>query len=265
MAAKPILLDPRPEQVARARPIENAVNIPAAELAQRTYELPEPSERVHVAQVGAETQLAVHALRRSGRQSTVVRNWKHAMRPQQTLQLWLPSEFLANVTRGTEPGHRALDLGCGVGRDTVYLANQGWNVIGVDVLPDALERAGLMESRYRRYDAPIRWVKSDIRKWKDEIPEDITGPTRDFDLIFAVRFVSREAFGIAKSHLKNNGRMVVEAFTPTHRARHGKPKSDEDVITAEQLGAIAKSLEISVCRETWCRDAHLAQLCAVKR
>ena len=35
----------------------------------------------------------------------------------------------------------ALDIGCGGGRDAIYLAGQGWTVTGVDVVPRALDLA----------------------------------------------------------------------------------------------------------------------------
>ena len=42
---------------------------------------------------------------------------------------------------GGLPAGRVLDLGCGEGADAIWLAEQGWNVLGVDVSPTALERA----------------------------------------------------------------------------------------------------------------------------
>jgi len=39
-----------------------------------------------------------------------------------------------------EPG-RALDLGCGAGRNTRYLARYGWEVIGIDMLGRAIDKA----------------------------------------------------------------------------------------------------------------------------
>ena len=47
------------------------------------------------------------------------------------------------LTDGAEalPIGRALDVGCGFGEDAVYLANRGWDVTGVDLVPSALARA----------------------------------------------------------------------------------------------------------------------------
>jgi SAM-dependent methyltransferase len=56
------------------------------------------------------------------------------------------------------PG-RALDVGCGTGRDAVYLASRGWTVTGVDGVPRAIERA-----RQRAQDAPaeVTWIRGDV-------------------------------------------------------------------------------------------------------
>lgn len=47
---------------------------------------------------------------------------------------------LAEQVRDLTPGH-ALDLGCGLGGDAIWLAQQGWRVSAVDVAPSALARA----------------------------------------------------------------------------------------------------------------------------
>jgi SAM-dependent methyltransferase len=41
----------------------------------------------------------------------------------------------------TLPAGRALDLGCGYGRTAIYLAQNGWQVDGVDFVPQAIEEA----------------------------------------------------------------------------------------------------------------------------
>ncbi len=56
------------------------------------------------------------------------------------------SEFVAFVEAHGKPGGRALDLGCGQGRDALMLARFGYNVIGVDSsqvgISQMIERAG---------------------------------------------------------------------------------------------------------------------------
>lgn len=50
-----------------------------------------------------------------------------------------PAELVALVEGpGALPAGRALDLGCGIGTDTIYLATHGWDVTGVDLTPAAL-------------------------------------------------------------------------------------------------------------------------------
>jgi SAM-dependent methyltransferase len=62
------------------------------------------------------------------------------------------------------PAGRALDLGCGTGTDTIYLAAHGWDVTGVDAVPKALTIA--------RRDATAagvspRFVQGDVTRLHD--------------------------------------------------------------------------------------------------
>ncbi|MGQ9349099.1 class I SAM-dependent methyltransferase [Mycolicibacterium gilvum] len=50
------------------------------------------------------------------------------------------NRWLAEVAAPLKPG-RALDLGCGEGGDTLWLAEHGWEVVGVDISDTALRRA----------------------------------------------------------------------------------------------------------------------------
>ena len=52
----------------------------------------------------------------------------------------LPPPEVQTLVSSLKPG-RALDLGCGYGRTAIYLARHGWQVDGVDFVPQAIEEA----------------------------------------------------------------------------------------------------------------------------
>ena len=56
------------------------------------------------------------------------------------------------------PG-RALDIGCGSGRDAVYLASRGWRVTAVEFVDTALARA---RQRAAEEGVEVDWVRADV-------------------------------------------------------------------------------------------------------
>ena len=54
-----------------------------------------------------------------------------------------PLEDLVQLLEGDQPLQpgRSLDIGCGTGTETIYLATHGWNATGVDMVPKALSMA----------------------------------------------------------------------------------------------------------------------------
>lgn len=74
-----------------------------------------------------------------------------------------PPADLVDLVEGSSPPApgRALDIGCGTGTDSVYLAVHGWEVTGVDMVPKALAMA-----RRRAADAGVapRFVNGDATR-----------------------------------------------------------------------------------------------------
>ncbi|MFD9716621.1 class I SAM-dependent methyltransferase [Streptomyces sp. NPDC056500] len=66
--------------------------------------------------------------------------WEERYRSSERVWSGNPNALLVREISALEPGS-ALDLGCGEGADSVWLASLGWRVTGVDISPTALERA----------------------------------------------------------------------------------------------------------------------------
>lgn len=72
-------------------------------------------------------------------------------------------------------GGRALDLGCGEGADAIWLAEQGWKVVAVDVSTTALARA--------EADAAERGLAARIEFQQHDLTQSL--PDGPFDLVSA--------------------------------------------------------------------------------
>nr|WP_240796730.1 class I SAM-dependent methyltransferase [Streptomyces sp. RFCAC02] len=85
-----------------------------------------------------------------------------------------PNDALVREVSDLPPG-RALDLGCGEGADTVWLARRGWRVTGVDISRVALERAARHAADAGVTDR-IEWQQHDLGE---------SFPEGSFDLVSA--------------------------------------------------------------------------------
>jgi len=81
-----------------------------------------------------------------------------------------PTLFLAEICRRREPG-KALDIGCGAGTDSLFLAQQGWDVTSLDFVPKALEYT---QQRAQAAGVSVTPVEADITQWE---------PPQRYDLI----------------------------------------------------------------------------------
>jgi cyclopropane fatty-acyl-phospholipid synthase-like methyltransferase len=70
----------------------------------------------------------------------------------------LPPPEVISLLSSLAPG-RALDLGCGYGRAAIYMARKGWDVDGVDFVPEAVAEAA---RRTRRAGVNVRYHICDV-------------------------------------------------------------------------------------------------------
>jgi len=113
-----------------------------------------------------------------------------------------PNRFLAQVMEGRKPG-RALDVGMGQGRNSLFLARLGWEVTGVDISNKGIE---LAEIEAARLGLKIHCVLTDIAAYD-------VGNAK-WDLIVGVymgRLILFQA-GALTQGLASGGSLVVEHY-----------------------------------------------------
>jgi 2-polyprenyl-3-methyl-5-hydroxy-6-metoxy-1,4-benzoquinol methylase len=146
---------------------------------------------------------------------------------------------------GLAPGARILDVGCGVGWTSEFLARAGYDVLGVDLVPANVEQA-----RERRSSA--RFAVADM----DELALD--EPPFDAALLFdALHHSARQPdvlAGMAR-HLKPGGVLLLGEPTWLHRHSPGAKQA------AHELGWLERGLTLRELR----RDLHAAGFTDVRR
>jgi SAM-dependent methyltransferase len=85
----------------------------------------------------------------------------------------VPTRVIEVVDERSSTG-RALDLGCGTGRDAVYLAERGWTVTGIDGVQQAIEAA---RDRSRNAGVDVHWILGDVTQL------EMLGLSQGFDFV----------------------------------------------------------------------------------
>jgi SAM-dependent methyltransferase len=149
-----------------------------------------------------------------------------------------PNRFLVEVVDELAPG-RALDLACGEGRNSLWLAANGWSVLGVDFSWVAVSRAGEV-AEARGLDA--RFERHDLTSW---VP-----PTAAFDLVSMVYLQipgdeMATAVGNAAAAVAAGGTLfVVGHHLDNLTDGVGGPSMAEVLYTEYQLAAWCDDLDV---------------------
>jgi 2-polyprenyl-3-methyl-5-hydroxy-6-metoxy-1,4-benzoquinol methylase len=111
-----------------------------------------------------------------------------------------PNAFLVAVTKGLKPG-RSLDVGMGQGRNTIYLAQQGWDSVGFDPADRAVAAAQEQAAKLG-VKITTQVVRAEDFEWGDA----------RWDLIVLSYVSTRELVSTVIKALRPGGMVVVEGF-----------------------------------------------------
>jgi len=126
-----------------------------------------------------------------------------------------PSKFLANTMElvcSLAPGRRALDLACGEGRNSIYLAQNGFEVSAVDISDKGLERG---RKRAAQLGVRVEFIQADLEAWR---------PQGVYHLIVNFNFLMRPLIPCMVASLAPGGVVVMETIldTPELQGMHTK-------------------------------------------
>jgi SAM-dependent methyltransferase len=105
---------------------------------------------------------------------------------------------------------RALDIGCGTGTTSLYLAARGWQVIGVDFVPTAIRRA---QHKAQSAKLPVQFYVASAAKLNF-----LTGPfdfAIDIGCLHSLKPIDQRGYAVQLSRLTTVGAVyALYAFTP---------------------------------------------------
>lgn|SRR5262245_3351653 len=137
-----------------------------------------------------------------------------------------PARFLREVIEGGYwdiPRGEALDIACGKGANSLYLAEHGFDVLPMDISPAALREA-------RRHsderNLKVSWEQVDL--------EHTQLPRSRFDLIININYLQRALIPQIKTAVKAGGHVVFETFLIDQRTV-GHPSNADYLLAHNEL------------------------------
>jgi 2-polyprenyl-3-methyl-5-hydroxy-6-metoxy-1,4-benzoquinol methylase len=99
------------------------------------------------------------------------------------------------------PKNKALDLAMGEGRNGVYLATQGFDVLGLDISPTGLNKANQLAEHHN---IKIKTQVVDLESY--QLKKNF------YDVILCTYYMQRDLFKQIKDSLKPGGMVLIETY-----------------------------------------------------
>jgi SAM-dependent methyltransferase len=147
-----------------------------------------------------------------------------------------PTPFLQHNI-GLLPQGKALDLAMGEGRNTIYLACQGYAVTGVDGSEAAVRKC---RHRAKERGLVVKAVTADLTFYT-VMPEE-------YDLIINFFYLQRDLIPKIKSGLRHGGMVVFETYTQ-EQLRYGHPRNPEFLLKPNELLHFFLDYKVMLYRE----------------
>jgi SAM-dependent methyltransferase len=151
-----------------------------------------------------------------------------------------PATFLKEIFEGDRwpiPRGRALDLATGQGRNAIFLAEQGFEVLGIDSSPVALEEARrCAKDKFLE----VAWQQADL--------ELVELPPSHYNLVLNFNYLQRSLVPQIKKTLKPGGWVIFETYLIDQRSI-GEPKNPDFLLRRNELLDFFRDLRVLYYRE----------------
>jgi cyclopropane fatty-acyl-phospholipid synthase-like methyltransferase len=142
-----------------------------------------------------------------------------------------PNAFVKSKAALLKPGQKALSIADGEGRNGVFLAEQGLDVLAMDFSPKALAKS---QALARQRGVSIRTEQADLDTWR--------WPVGEFDVVAAIFFqfcappLRTRVFNGIKGALKPGGLLLMEGYRPEQlKYKTGGPSEVENLYSRALL------------------------------
>ncbi len=142
-----------------------------------------------------------------------------------------PETELVRAVTELETKGLALDLACGRGKDSVFLAQQGFEVISVDGAIEAMRNVSILKQKHSLMIHPI---VADLRSFAI-LPDT-------FDLIVMIRYLQRDLFQPIQAGLKSGGHIFIKTFNSNY-LKYNPSFKPEYLLSPLELQTTFSSLE----------------------
>lgn len=112
-----------------------------------------------------------------------------------------PYPELTALIADRSPG-RALDLGCGTGATVIYLARHGWDAVGVDFSPEAIDAA---TARNQATGAEARFIVGDVTRLPQAGVDGLFDLVIDIGCYHAIPARRRDAYADGVANITSGG------------------------------------------------------------
>ncbi len=168
--------------------------------------------------------------------------WNSKYRDMADLLAPRPPSAMVERFHKEAPGKRALDLACGAGRHTLFLARKGFHVDAVDISEVALDAL-----REQTVGLDVDVMQADLDRF--------TPAPESYDLIVKTNYLDRDLIERAKAALKPGAVFIVETYV-ADEANEKRDANPDFLLRKGELPEIFHEGFETLALETFWNEPH---------